>query len=442
MVRRNLVISRHSPLIDRQMNREYSSKSQLLACLLLAALLVAASNAKERARAIRQKASPQGTRRTFGDDVSFLREHTGVIVLSDKEGAALIALAPAWQGRVMSSSAAGNAGRSFGWINRTLIASGKRIPHINAFGGEDRLWLGPEGGQFSIFFAKGAPFDYAHWFVPEALDMRPFRTVYRSRTQARFQARFSLTNYAGTRLQVAVVRDVHLLPRENAWKELGLAALDNVALVAYESDNTLINAGKVPWRKETGLLSIWILGMFAPSSTSTILVPIKRGLDSDLGPKVTSDYFGAIPPNRLKVTDNAVFLRGDGRFRSKIGISPRRSLGILGSYDAEHRVLTIVKFSQPEGINDYVNSQWKLQDDPYGGDAVNSYNDGPPAPGMNPLGPFFEMESSSPAVALAPGESVQHAHRTFHLTGFESQLDSVARSLLGVSLTDLKAAFD
>jgi len=101
-----------------------------------------------------------------------------------------------------------------------------------------------------------------------------------------------------------------------------------------------------------------------------------------------------------------------------------------------------VKFSQPTGAGDYVNSQWKLQSNPYEGDAINSYNDGPPAPGMSPLGPFFEMESSSPAAALAPGESVTHTHRTFHLTGLESQLDSVARSVLGVSLMSVKTAFN
>ena len=27
--------------------------------------------------------------------------------------------------------------------------------HVNVFGGEDRFWLGPEGGQYSIFFVKG-----------------------------------------------------------------------------------------------------------------------------------------------------------------------------------------------------------------------------------------------------------------------------------------------
>ena len=40
-----------------------------------------------------------------------------------------------------------------------IIASGKTQPHINVYGGEDRFWLGPEGGQFSIFFAKDAKFD-------------------------------------------------------------------------------------------------------------------------------------------------------------------------------------------------------------------------------------------------------------------------------------------
>ena len=81
-------------------------------------------------------------------------------------GKAKVALVPAWQGRVMTSTMGGDTGPSFGWINRELIASGKILPHMNAFGGEDRFWLGPEGGQFSIFFAKGVPFDLEHWFTP------------------------------------------------------------------------------------------------------------------------------------------------------------------------------------------------------------------------------------------------------------------------------------
>jgi hypothetical protein len=92
----------------------------------------------------------------------------------------------------------------------------------------------------------------------------------------------------------------------------------------------------------------------------------------------------------------------------------------------------------PAGATDYVNSLWKLQDNPYGGDAANCYNDGPPTPGAKPMGPFFELESSSPAAALAPGKSLSHIHRTIHLSGPKSALDSVARATLGVSLADIK----
>ena len=30
---------------------------------------------------------------------------------------------------------------------------------MNVFGGEDRFWLGPEGGQFALYFKAGDPFD-------------------------------------------------------------------------------------------------------------------------------------------------------------------------------------------------------------------------------------------------------------------------------------------
>ena len=69
----------------------------------------------------------------------------------------------------------------------------------------------------------------------------------------------------------------------------------DVSLVAYETDNKITNAGKNAWKKETGLLSIWILGMFTPSPSATIVVPIKPGPESELGVKVTSDYFGTGP---------------------------------------------------------------------------------------------------------------------------------------------------
>ena len=376
---------------------------------------------------------------SFGDDAAFLKSHTDLIVLSDEKGLAKVAVAPAWQGRVMTSTAGADAGLSFGWINRELIASGKLVPHMNPFGGEDRFWMGPEGGQFSIFFAKGAKFEFADWFTPAVFDTLPYKVVRQSKDQAVFASEFTLTNYSGTQFEVAVNRAVRLLGASAAWQRLGVKPAADVSLVAYETDNKITNAGKNAWKKDTGLLSIWILGMFTPSPSATIVVPIKPGPESELGVKVTSDYFGTVPPDRLVVKDDVIYFSADGKYRSKIGINPKRSKGVSGSYDADNKVLTIVQYSLHPGVTDYVNSLWKLQDNPYGGDAANCYNDGPPTPGAKPMGPFFELESSSPAAALAPGKSLSHIHRTIHLSGPEPALDGVARATLGVSIADIKA---
>src|SRR4029077_8808798 len=138
--------------------------------------------------------SPAESDALFAADVGFLRQHTPVVVLRDAHGKSLVAVTPAWQGRVMTSSAQGSDGRSFGWINRKLIASRQTLPHFNPLGGEDRLWLGPEGGQFSIYFAKGAPFDLEHWFVPAAFDTQPFEVAERRGNHVALRSTFDLTN--------------------------------------------------------------------------------------------------------------------------------------------------------------------------------------------------------------------------------------------------------
>ncbi|MET0594867.1 MAG: DUF6786 family protein, partial [Polyangiaceae bacterium] len=80
------------------------------------------------------------------------------------------------------------------------------------------------------------------------------------------------------------------------------------------------------------------------------------------------------------------------------------------------------------------NSMWEQQKEPYKGDVINSYNDGPTEPGKASLGGFYEIESSSPAAALAPNEKLVHVHQTFHFTGPRDALDAIARKVLGVSL--------
>ena len=89
---------------------------------------------------------------SYADDVAFLEKYIDIIQLSSSSGLGKVAVSAALQGRVMTSTSTGAKGRSYGWINRDLFESGDTLEHINAFGGEERFWLGPEGGQFSIFF--------------------------------------------------------------------------------------------------------------------------------------------------------------------------------------------------------------------------------------------------------------------------------------------------
>jgi len=389
---------------------------------------------------VKSAKAPEGI--LFKDDLAFLKTNTKVVVLSGADGLAQVAVNPDLQGRVMTSTAGGPDGLSFGWINRELLTSGVNNPHINAFGGEDRFWLGPEGGQFSIFFKKGDPFDLDHWWTPPAVNEGAYDIAEQAPDHLRFRKSMRLVNYSGMEFHVAVDREVRVLGAAEA-AALGVPVPAGIKMVAYASDNRITNAGAAAWTKETGLLSVWILGMFNPSPETTIVIPFKSGPEAELGPAVNDAYFGKVPADRLvvKEKDGVLFFSGDGKYRSKIGIAPARVKPFAGSYDAANSVLTIVHLTVPEGAADYVNSMWAIQEKPFAGDVVNSYNDGPSAPGAKPLGPFYELESSSPAAALAPGETMTHVHTTMHFQGPEKALDQIARKVLGVGLEEIEKAF-
>ncbi len=377
----------------------------------------------------------------FESDLAFLQQHTKVVVLADPSGSAKVVVAPEYQGRVMTSTTGGADAPSFGWIGRSAVSSGKRQPHMNVFGGEDRFWLGPEGGQFALYFKKGDPFDLDHWQVPEALDWGAWDIAKQSPTSVQVHKRMALTNYSGAAFDIDVERTVRLLGASDAVNALGVTPGAGVRMVAFESSNAARNAGRQPWDLKTGAVSIWILGQLTPSADTTIVLPISAGSTATLGIAVKDDYFGKVPADRLEVKDAVVFFRGDGRYRSKIGVPPRRALPVAGSYDAANHVLTVVTFTRPANARQYVNSMWEIQGEPYSGDVINSYNDDPPAPGKPPLGPFYELETSSPALALGPRETYTHVHRTFHFTGPEAALDAIARATLKVSLEQIKTAF-
>jgi hypothetical protein len=376
---------------------------------------------------------------TFQHDLAFLERHTPMVVLASEDGRAQVAVAPGYQGRVMTSTATGPDGASYGYIHRPGVELNAPQPHMTVVGGEDRFWLGPEGGQYALYFAPGAAFDTEHWQVPAPLDWGAWPLVTQTAADVTFRQPMSLTNYAGFTFDLRVDRSVRLLGRADVQRELGTDPGD-ADVVAYESENVVTNTGEAAWRPESGLVSIWILGMLRPGPRTTVVIPYRPGPEATLGPIVNDAYFGKQPPERLRIGRTAVFFRGDGTHRGKIGMARARAREVAGSYDPDRRLLTIVQFTLPDAPHGYVNSMWARQAQPYSGDTINSYNDGPLGPGQPPLGPFYEIESSSPAAALGPGDSIRHVHRTVHLQGSGVALDRVSRAVLGVSLDEIASS--
>ena len=130
----------------------------------------------------------------FDEDVAFLKKYGEVIVLGDAKGEGRIAVMPGLQARVMTSTAGPPENLSYGWINRGFFEAGDTSVHMNAFGGEERIWLGPEGGQFSIFFSKDSAFTFENWHTPPLIDLERFDPVSQNENSASFSKEAILTN--------------------------------------------------------------------------------------------------------------------------------------------------------------------------------------------------------------------------------------------------------
>ena len=372
---------------------------------------------------------------SYGYDLSFLKQHTtGLLELTNPDSTAKLLVSPEWQGRVMTSTATGDSGTSFGWINYDLLASGKKRKQFNAVGGEERFWIGPEGGQYSFYFRKGDSFNISNWQVPAIIDTVAYEIVQSDASQAVFRAKASLDNYSGTKFDLDIERTINLLKKENLSTELGIAIDKSIHCVAYETLNKITNAGSLDWTKQNGLLSIWLLGMFTPTPQTIVMIPFNPIRDARS--YITDSYFGTIPAERLRVKDSVLYFTCDGKYRSKIGLAPEIAKPIAASYDFAKNVLTLV-LPEVNKNAPYVNSKWENQKEPYKGDVINSYNDGPLGDGTQ-LGPFYEIESSSPALELKKGTSGSYRQVTCHLQADYPVMKQFVKDLLQIDLDQVR----
>src|SRR4051794_22397825 len=146
---------------------------------------------------------------TFADDVAFLTKFGAVHVL-EAPGGGRVAVSSLYQGRVMTSAVEG-AGKSFGWINRDFVASGKNGTQFDNYGGEERFWLGPEGGQFGLYFPPGKAFTFDVWQVPAGMQEGAWEMTEATPARAVFKHVIQVTNWSGTPFVIEVERTVSLV---------------------------------------------------------------------------------------------------------------------------------------------------------------------------------------------------------------------------------------
>jgi hypothetical protein len=362
---------------------------------------------------------------SFGYDMDFLEKWDSNLIILKSENAT-VAISGKYQAKVFTSSVSGDEGRSMGWIN--YDAFGKTNPHMNAYGGESRFWLGPEGNAFSLFFKPGDEMTFENWKTPPPIDSEGWNVTEESETSVALERTMEIENYAGHTLNIRAQREIKILTAQQMEELLGVQA-KGVKSVGYKTKNTITNIGDYEWTKETGAPCIWILDMFPPSEETTIFIPYK---EDGAGPVATTDYFGEISADRIGYDKGILLFKADGKSRGKLGIPPNRATPMAGSYDAINNVLTITLFDVDSDAT-YLNQEWNMEGDPFWGDAVNAYNDGPLEDGSQ-MGPFYELESVSPAAFIKPNESLSHDHAVFHLTGKRENLGQIIEEVFGTTI--------
>src|ERR1039457_4764300 len=105
-------------------------------CLFLI-FSIACNNSEDKSKTTTTNSDSAVSQKSYLHDREFLKSHSqNIIELQSADSNAKILLSADYQGRVMTSTATGDSGTSFGWINYNLIASGEKKKQFNPFGGE------------------------------------------------------------------------------------------------------------------------------------------------------------------------------------------------------------------------------------------------------------------------------------------------------------------
>ncbi|OFX13510.1 MAG: hypothetical protein A2Z18_07140 [Armatimonadetes bacterium RBG_16_58_9] len=361
--------------------------------------------------------------------------HKSYVLATGGAGRSVL-VCPALAGRVMGTSYDGEPGTFGGWIDVKAFQEGINDIWDN-WGGEERYWLCPEGGQFGLMF-ESLPNTFDNYRVQDGINNQAYEVVDTSNQgdSLTMRAEFEMVNAARTRFRVRSTRRITALDESPCV----LGSGDGVECVGFQSESMLTNIGSAPWTKDTGCLAHWHLGQFVLGPRVIAIVPYRQGPFAD--PPIRRDYFerfcigGVMPENRHSVKDGVALFRADGKVRTKIGQNRSRALGILGSYNLDTDEIILMQYDFYPTL-EYAASYWYEQPEPYNGDCISLSAEGPDKPG-GPEGRCYELESMSPALLLERGQSFTFRTRTVHIRGPRRAMAGICRGHFGVEVAALE----
>lgn len=371
--------------------------------------------------------APSPSSSTYQDIGNSLSPKTPLIELTAMEGQARLLISPQLQGRIITSTAQGLDGPYNGWFNPDILQAETALS--GGIGGEDRVWIGPLGSQYSFYYQQIEPLDEGNWQVPASMDAEPYQVLSQQARQVHLQKDMRLQNFIGTRFHLRINRHIQILEKADIQRNLDIDLPLDMAFVAFESRHSLLNLDTVPITPEKGLVSIWSAGMFPGTDESRVIIPLQaEAQKADIW-----QYMGALDEDRLHIQGRLLSFKVDGKYRSKIGIPPNLALPLYGCYSPEKQRLTIVQYQATQDSL-YFNSAVSVQAHPYQGEVIPIYNNGPMNLEVADEASFFELESTSPLRALPVGDSLTHSHIVYHFIGSKRELNDIATQLLRTSL--------
>jgi len=284
----------------------------------------------------------------FSELVELLEDtgHAPLLLVGRRAGLQVVC-APTLVGRVMSCAFDAQRSDTLGWIGVEAIERGAVDPVFNNFGGEERIWFGPEGSQFGLHFADKEQ-SFAAYRVQPAMSSLPY-TLLRLSPQQDFLVMFSrieLSNLQGTRFTLDVERTVRLV--EVSPYQLGVDG--GVETIGFQSETLITNIGPRSIGAETGYLSCWTPGTHSNRAGSFVVMPFRATEAHEEGDPVLRDYFkhfcvgGRFPAERWRIGHDHAVLKSDGKCRVKVSIGPKRALNRIGSVGMDGTELTINDF--------------------------------------------------------------------------------------------------